>query len=215
MVAFVSAFSGALRPSAFNGARFSSRSAPARTARFSMEASPSVPFLERPPKLDGSAPGDVGFDPLGFSNAFSLDFLREAEIKHGRVCMLAMLGWVFPEMVYHLPNETYSQTNPLYAVSSVGWLPVIQILILIAALEAPSVAKVYENDCANPGDYGFDPFGMSKDAKKKAHYQLAEVKNGRLAMVAIGGAIHHALLTNVGLFEQITSGKWFGGYYLH
>lgn len=84
MFAFVSAFGGAaVAPSsAFSGVRLSSRTAPAAKARFSMEASPSVPFLERPPKLDGSAPGDVGFDPLGFSNFFALDFLREAEVKH-------------------------------------------------------------------------------------------------------------------------------------
>jgi hypothetical protein len=37
--------------------------------------SPSVPFLEKPPALDGSMAGDVGFDPLGFSNAW-LDVSR-------------------------------------------------------------------------------------------------------------------------------------------
>lgn len=129
--------------------------------------------------------------------------------------MLAILGWVFPEAVYHLPNEMFSASNPLYAPGQVGWLPVLQILLFIAACEAPSVAKVYDDNCANPGNYGFDPFGFSKNERKKAFYELAEIKNGRLAMVAIGGAIHHALLTNVGLVEQITSGKWFGGYYVH
>lgn len=38
--------------------------------------SPAVPFLERPKKLDGTLPGDVGFDPLGFSDFFDLNFLR-------------------------------------------------------------------------------------------------------------------------------------------
>lgn len=84
MFAFVSAFGGAAiaRPTPFNGTRLSSRAAQTTKARFSMEASPSVPFLERPAKLDGSMPGDVGFDPLGFSNRFDLNFLREAELKH-------------------------------------------------------------------------------------------------------------------------------------
>lgn len=122
--------------------------------------------------------------------------------------MLAMLGWVFPEGVFHLPGEMYSATNPLVAVGQVGFLPVFQILIAIAFLEAPSVAKVYENNCAAPGDYRFDPFGISKDPSRKAHYSLAEIKNGRLAMIAVGGAIHHALLTNVGLLEQIQKGLW-------
>lgn len=121
--------------------------------------------------------------------------------------MLAIVGWVVPEF-WHLPAEMYSETNPLYAVSKVGWLPVIQILLFIAACEAQSVSKVYEKNCANPGNYGFDPFGLSKDPKKAHRYAISEIKNGRLAMIAIGGAIHHALLTNVGLVEQINSGKW-------
>ena len=38
--------------------------------------------------------GDVGFDPLGFTEVFSLEWLREAEIKHARVSMLAFVGFV-------------------------------------------------------------------------------------------------------------------------
>lgn len=30
--------------------------------------SKSVPFLDQPPKLDGTMAGDRGFDPAGFSN---------------------------------------------------------------------------------------------------------------------------------------------------
>lgn len=119
--------------------------------------------------------------------------------------MLAIVGWFIPEL-YHLPNEIYSATNPLYAPSKVGWLPILQILLFIAACEAQSVAKVYDDNCEKPGDYGFDPFGFSKNESKKKFYAAAELKNGRLAMVAIGGAIHHALLTNVGMLEQIQKG---------
>lgn len=122
--------------------------------------------------------------------------------------MLAIVGWVFPEAVYHLPNEMYSASNPLNAPRMVGWLPIIQILLFIAACEAQSVRKVYEESCEKPGNYGFDPFGFSRDDNKRKFYELAEIKNGRLAMVAIGGAIHHALLTNVGLVEQIQKGQW-------
>lgn len=122
--------------------------------------------------------------------------------------MLAIVGWVFPEAVYHLPNEMYSASNPLYAPIKVGWLPVLQIFLFIAVCEAQSVSKVYDENCKNPGNYGFDPFGLSRDSNKRKYYELAEIKNGRLAMIAIGGAIHHALLTNVGLVEQIQKGYW-------
>ena len=37
---------------------------------------------------DGRAPGDRGFDPLYFSDFLDIKWLREAELKHGRICML-------------------------------------------------------------------------------------------------------------------------------
>lgn len=48
-----------------------------------MVKSAAIPYAEAPPKLDGSMPGDIGFDPLGFSNKFDLNFMRESELKHG------------------------------------------------------------------------------------------------------------------------------------
>lgn len=134
--------------------------------------------------------------------------MEHFNLPPGRICMLAFVGWIFPELVYHLPAEAYGATNPLYAVGSVGFLPVVQILLFIAACEAATYKKVYDEGCANPGDFGIDPLGLSKTPERKAHYQLAEIKNGRLAMIAVGGAIHHALLTNVGLWEQIQNGLW-------
>lgn len=45
---------------------------------------------------------DVGFDPFGFTNYIDLKFLREAEIKHCRITMLAVLG-LFVQEFYTLP----------------------------------------------------------------------------------------------------------------
>ena len=50
--------------------------------------------LKAPVTLDGSLAGDVGFDPLGFSKSTkTLFWMREAEVKHGRLAMLAAVGW--------------------------------------------------------------------------------------------------------------------------
>ena len=38
--------------------------------------------------------GYAGFDPLGFSDYYDINWLKEAEIKHGRICMLAAVGMV-------------------------------------------------------------------------------------------------------------------------
>lgn len=76
----------------------------ARTPLFQVKSStslsaksPSVPFLEAPANLEGMV-GNKGFDPAGFSNYIDTKWLREAELKHGRVCMLATLGFVFAEI---------------------------------------------------------------------------------------------------------------------
>jgi len=47
---------------------------------------------------DGSMVGDKGFDPLGFADSVEkLRIYREAELKHGRLAMLAALGWPVSE----------------------------------------------------------------------------------------------------------------------
>ena len=66
-------------------------------AVFDGQFSESVPFLKTPSNLDGSLPGDVGFDPLGFTEVFDVRVLREAELKHGRIAMLATLGYLVQE----------------------------------------------------------------------------------------------------------------------
>ena len=48
--------------------------------------------------LDGKMAGDKGFDPLGFASSVpKLRIYREAELKHGRLAMLAALGWPVAE----------------------------------------------------------------------------------------------------------------------
>lgn len=47
---------------------------------------------------DGSMVGDKGFDPLGFADSKEkLRIYKEAELKHGRLAMLAALGWPVSE----------------------------------------------------------------------------------------------------------------------
>ena len=74
---------------------------------FDEERSIALPFDKRPPALDGTLAGDAGFDPAGFTNNLpfegliggetrSLKWYREAEIVHGRVAQLAVVGQLFP-----------------------------------------------------------------------------------------------------------------------
>merc|ERR1719197_1132510 len=74
-----------------------------------VEYSEALPFLTRRASLGpkGALVGDVGFDPLGFTEIFPLEWLREAEIKHCRVAMLAFVGFVFTDF-YTLPGFEYT-----------------------------------------------------------------------------------------------------------
>eukprot|EP00953_Heterococcus_sp_UTEX-ZZ885_P022517 12456-Heterococcus_DN1.PRE.1 len=59
-------------------------------------------------QLDQTGPGDVGFDPLGLSNIDDLGidyyWLREAELKHSRVAMLAIAGVLFCDQIGSFPG---------------------------------------------------------------------------------------------------------------
>ncbi len=50
-------------------------------------------------------PGDLGFDPLGFypSDAAGKKRLQLAEIKHGRVAMVAVVGFAAQEALLRTP----------------------------------------------------------------------------------------------------------------
>lgn len=57
------------------------------------------PMLLSPVALDGTLAGDVGFDPLGFSrDKEGAYWMRDAELKHGRLAMLAAAGWPMSEL---------------------------------------------------------------------------------------------------------------------
>mmetsp|Transcript_6891 Transcript_6891/g.5719 ORF Transcript_6891/g.5719 Transcript_6891/m.5719 type:complete len:128 (-) Transcript_6891:17-400(-) len=92
------------------------------------DMSKSIPFLTRPEKLDGSMPGDMGFDPMGLSEIQAdLKYARWAELKHGRISMLAILGMVVQSSGFHVAGEAYQVDDPFAAVTSVGWIVNAQI----------------------------------------------------------------------------------------
>ncbi|KAI2501392.1 chlorophyll A-B binding protein [Fragilaria crotonensis] len=77
----------------------------------------------------------------------------------------------------------------------------IQIFGWISFLEAcsfPAYANMNEYD-REPGDFSFDPLGLyPTDPEKQKNMKLSELKNGRLAMIAIGGMVAGATVTGHG-----------------
>merc|ERR1719198_2484247 len=61
---------------------------------------PWCPGSEAPSYLDGSLPGDFGFDPLGLGkDPKMLAQFREAELMHARWCMLGITGMLATELL--------------------------------------------------------------------------------------------------------------------
>tara|TARA_B100000795_G_scaffold234063_1_gene193079 strand:+ start:264 stop:1067 length:804 start_codon:yes stop_codon:yes gene_type:complete len=145
--------------------------------------------------------GNKGFDPLNCAVDIStLKKYREAEIKHGRLAMLASVGWPLSE-IYHpylskfvnkmdmlsfngkapsILNGGLDKINPLFFIT---------IIVFTATVESIKLNNNYNNyfDDKIPGDLGFDPLKLyvNKDPKTKSDLELKEINNGRLAMVAI------------------------------
>jgi len=186
-----------------SGSRVASRTAPMMA-----EMSPSVPFMLMPKyvkdKDAAGMVGDVGFDPLGLAEFFDIKFLREAELKHGRVAMLAIVGIITQEF-FHLPGDLYQDPNPLTAAAKVGPQVWGQIILFGGFVEAGiydgnmQYENMFSDKSRVPGDYGFDPLKLMK-AGDPDEYALKEITHCRLAMLAVGGMITQCGVTGTGLY---------------
>lgn len=171
----------------------------------SAEMSKSLPFMLAPANTKGYV-GDVGFDPLGFSDNFDMKWLREAEIKHGRSAMLATVGFVM-QQYWTLPGMTHVDDANL-APTAAGAASMLQIVFWGGVIEFwtnkgnVTAETMFSDPDRVPGQLGFDPMGLGvgKTDEEMEELQLNEIKNGRLAMLAIGGMIHHNWITGDPLF---------------
>jgi hypothetical protein len=131
----------------------------------------------------------------------NFDRYREAELKHGRVAMLAVVGYLIPEIArfpgcIDLTGTTFqSIPNGVAALSVIhpfGWF---QIGASIGYWEIFG----WEQRPNEPiGDFGFYYLGDKEvftgvpiDQAEKKMLHLKELQNGRLAMFGIGELLTH------------------------
>lgn len=158
------------------------------------------------------------FDPLGFCKDRDLGGVkrfREAEIMHGRVAMMATVGYLIGEST---PTMTYGFTFP-HTIAN-DQIPEIPGTILFPFFLAINIAESIRanigwvepglgplfslRESYYPGDIGFDPLGLKpKTAEDFANMQAKELSNGRLAMLAAAGMCVQELVNGKGILENL------------
>ncbi|KAL7571266.1 hypothetical protein ACA910_008921 [Epithemia clementina (nom. ined.)] len=174
--------------------------------------------------LPGSLDPVPDFDPLGFAADADLDKMkqyREAELQHGRVAMLAVIGF--------LVTEEPIEFHPLFEAGNKDIGPAIRHLdevravapiffellaVVIGALELnralvgwikpTEVKKQVLNDDYFPGDVGFDPLGLRpSDPTEFLELHTKELQNGRLAMLGAAGIVAQELVNGKEIFVNL------------
>merc|ERR1740138_1228983 len=150
----------------------------------------------------------LGFwDPAGISrdgNTYSFKRRRSVELKHGRICMLATMGYITPEITgkfggYISPTEKLlfaDIPNGLAALGKVPFLGWVQIAGYAGFTEIQARYDADINERNEPGNMGWKPPLLStSDPETRTRRLNAEIANGRLAMVALIGMFFQDGLT--------------------
>mmetsp|Transcript_29992 Transcript_29992/g.69796 ORF Transcript_29992/g.69796 Transcript_29992/m.69796 type:complete len:405 (-) Transcript_29992:154-1368(-) len=166
----------------------------------------AIPFLPEPAyrKFVPNAPGDAGFDPAGLcKDPASFEQYREAEIKHGRLAMIAAIGWPLAEIFsgelseqFRVPDVLADSGGKLLLTELGGVNEQFVEVLLGAILVVGAAAEVFRpSDRVKPGDLGlswggFDtwegPPGLANLLPPNRGWMPeAELKHGRIAMLAI------------------------------
>jgi len=155
------------------------------------------------------------WDPLGLSTTVSdgkLLFYREAELKHGRVCMLATVGFAVGERFHPLwgGDKDMPALEQLQDASILAFWPLAFLVFggIETAAGKRDVGGGELPDGLYPGDLGWDPLDITpKDPEEFRLMQNREILNGRLAMISMFGQIAEEFVTK----EKLHFGKIFEG----
>mmetsp|Transcript_17388 Transcript_17388/g.39187 ORF Transcript_17388/g.39187 Transcript_17388/m.39187 type:complete len:278 (+) Transcript_17388:74-907(+) len=148
--------------------------------------------------LVGSEYGGFGgryeWDPVGFSTRWPehLAWYREAELKHGRVAMLAFAGLLAPDL-FRLPWAEFQDSSIDFVNAHDkfvgGFGPMWWGFIACGGIEYQRFRKLGLGmeglNLENAGNLGW--FDLPKNSEERLFYEMAEIKNGRLAMLAVSG----------------------------
>jgi len=164
------------------------------------------------------------FDPLNLAEDASLSDMkrfREAETAHGRVAMLAVIGFLVTEAPFEF--------HPLFETSTRDIGPAIRhldevraiapgffdiLLLVIGGIELNRAVVGWADPGETdgdflkpdyfPGDVGFDPLGLKPDNWEEfKEMSTKELQHGRLAMLAVSGIVAQELVNGKEIFVNL------------
>ncbi|XP_062159515.1 photosystem I chlorophyll a/b-binding protein 5, chloroplastic [Alnus glutinosa] len=184
-----------------------------------------LPGLDPPPYLDGSLPGDFGFDPLGLGeDPGSLKWYVQAELVHARFAMLGVAGILLTDLlrvtgIINIPiwyeagavKYKFANTETLFIVQLIlmGFVETKRYMDFVSPGSQAQAdffgveASLEGLEPGYPGGPLLNPLGLAKDIKNAHEWKLKEIKNGRLAMVAMLGIFVQAYVTHVGPIDNL------------
>ena len=153
----------------------------------------------------GAQPPLNFYDPLGLvadGDEAKFERLRYVEIKHGRISMLAIAGYLGVEAGWRLPGDISFDgpafadiPNGFAALSAIPGAGLAQIIAFIGFLEVAVMKDITGGEF--PGDFRNDyiDFGWdSFDEETKLQKRAVELNNGRAAQMGILGLMVHEQL---------------------
>jgi light-harvesting complex I chlorophyll a/b binding protein 1 len=149
-------------------------------------------------------------DPLGLSKGIDEEKFnrwRTVEIKHGRVCMMAFVGFIwqqgvghFPGYISHSPDLKFADipdgVAAIGAVPGVGWAQILWFagllelgMFSVKTQRAPGAFNFYRPGGPELGGYP----GVTDE--NRAQKLTIELQNGRLAMLGVIGILMGDVVT--------------------
>merc|ERR1719382_648080 len=155
-----------------------------------------LPVFDPAMQLGAMAPLGY-FDPAGLckkGDEAGFRQLRAAELKHGRVAMMASVGAVAQHFI-RFPAFESAPAGLSAVFAPAGSLGMMFLFVVSGALE---LGVWTETPSKEPGNFG-DPFRVGQyDIEMRSR----ELNNGRFAMFSIVGIIAAELLTGKDAIEQ-------------
>lgn len=158
-------------------------------------------------------------DPLGFTKNKSISEvkrIREAEVMHGRVAMMAFLGYIIGEStptIFYGTDVHHTIANSQLAELPTGLLMPLFLGINFAEayratkgwVEPGSQSLFKIREYYYPGDLGWDPLRLKPVDNADAFSEMVEgeLANGRLAMLAVAFMCVEEQVTGRGILENM------------